>query len=367
MHIMVKEAFHYRKPSEFSNWRLLAAGLCILIVNLTGFFLNNYQINALASLGVFTFLNYQSTDGSRITKRLISVGVMIILAHFLGMVSHFISWTEPLLIALIAFSSRMIYRMLHFDKPGDIFIILVAAVGTTIKTPIAAIPANTLYVTFGVVVSIIIGYLTLRIEGAPRQVLLPTHSLRNRIFADPRMVIDAWFYAVTLFLASYLNSAWGLGAYSWVTVSCSAILQGNTLKHIINRNNQRIIGTCMGLVVAALVVNIPMANLVRIGLIVILYMTTEFFMPRNYAIGIFFVTIQVMFQISLTAPEIGYAILGARFLGIFIGSLLGVISASWQYRLHHFYAQSLVHERTYDKDLEASLDDEAHQQANLPN
>lgn len=351
---LVQELFrsivHYNRPND-SKMRLISAGICILVVNITGYLLNNYTINALGSLGVFTFLHYSPAEKNRIMKRLVFVGICIIISHFLGMISTLSIWLPPLMIGFIAFTSRLLFRLFKIDKPGDIFAILVAAVGSTNPIPLKEMPTMSLYVIFGVVLSIIMGYITLKVEGMPKQSLRFNPNIRSRIENDPRVMVDSFYYAGALFFASYINIALGMGSYSWVVVSCSAILQGNTLLQILSRNFQRIIGTIGGLLTAVLLLSIPMSALTKITIVVIFYMIVEYYMPRNYSIGIFFVTNMVLLQMTISAPHIWPELLKARLLGIVVGSVLGVLAAWLQYQFYHFYSQAVINERTYDEDL----------------
>ena len=192
------------------------------------------------------------------------------------------------------------------------------------------------------------GYLSLKVEGAPQQSLSFHFNLINRIRQEPRSIIDSLSYAITLFFASYINLAVGLDQKSWLIVSAAAILQGNTLLQMYGRHSQRIIGTIIGLFTATLLMLIPMSIELKIMLIVIIYVVVEYFMPRNYSIGIFFVTNMLMLQMTLTNPAIWPNLVHARFFGILIGSLIGAASAFIQYKLFDFYSQTLINERTYD-------------------
>ncbi len=143
-------------------------------------------------------------------------------------------------------------------------------------------------------------------------------------------MIDSFSYAVTLFFASYIN------------------LLGNTLLQIYGRHFQRIIGTTLGLVTATLLMLVPMSIEVKISLVVIIYVIVEYFMPRNYSIGIFFVTNMLMLQMTLTTPAIWPSLIHSRFYAILVGSLIGAASAFVQYKLFDFYSQTLINEKTYD-------------------
>ena len=93
---------------------------------------------------------------------------------------------------------------------------------------------------------------------------------------------------------------------------------------------------------------IPMSIELKIMLVVMIYVVVEYFMPRNYSMGIFFMTNMLMLQMTLTNPAIWPNLVHARFFGILIGSLIGAASAFIQYKLFDFYSQTLINERTYD-------------------
>lgn len=353
----MKELYgHIVKYNEANDnyLRLLGAGICILIVNVTGYLVGDYSINAQGSLGLFTFINYSTKDGSRIMKRLLFVGSLLIIGNILGMLASLSMFLPPIVVGFIAFLSRMLYRIFQIERPGDVFVIIAASAGTTQNVSLEEIPHQIVYIMFGIVTSLIIGYLLLKIENVPKQSYTIHSSIKDRIREDPRLIVDSFYYAATLFFASYITLALAFGAYSWMVVSCSAILQGNTLLQIVSRNFQRIIGTSCGLVTAAILLAIDLPILTKIFIIAICFMMAEYFIPHNYSIGIFFITNMLMIQMTLGSTANWPQLLGARFIGITVGSLLGVVSAFIQYRLYHFYSQSLIQKRIYDCNQELS-------------
>src|SRR5699024_10629034 len=150
-----------------------------------------------------------------------------------------------------------------------------------------------------------------------------TFHLKEAIRQDPRMVVDSFYYAGVLFFASYMNIVLDLSPYSWIIVSCSAILQGNTLEIILNRRFQRVFGTVAGLATAALIIIIPIPHILRIGALVILYGAERCFIPAAESLGIFFVTHMVLIQFPFQKPNHRFDYLSYRFEGIVIGTLSG--------------------------------------------
>ncbi len=65
-------------------------------------------------------------------------------------------------------------------------------------------------------------------------------------------------YAAILFLAAYLSQSLHLVNAYWMTFTCAAILQGENLHSVMQRNVQRILGTSLGLLLSAILLMIPL-------------------------------------------------------------------------------------------------------------
>ncbi len=348
MHSFIKQTLLLKPSPNDHLERVLVAGFCTLIVNLTGYLLGMPGINATSSLGLFTFLHFQSFEASRTIKRMVFVAMTLMVAYTVGLIIGQIPLIAPIAIGLVAFFARLIYRIYRIDKPGDIFVILVMAAAATRDIPLNQMPVQLLEFNYGIVVSLIMAYILVKYLHLPKQTFTFTFHLKEAIRQDPRMVVDSFYYAAVLFFASYMNIVLDLSPYSWIIVSCSAILQGNTLEIILNRSFQRVFGTIAGLATAALIIIIPIPHIVRIGAVVILYVLAEYFIPRNYSMGIFFVTNMVLIQLTFQNPNLGFDYLSYRFEGIVIGTLIGSLAAYLQYHLYKFYSQSMIQDRTYD-------------------
>lgn len=331
--------FNHPKDSKV---RLILAGICTLIINLIGYMTGIYEINKFGSLGIFTILHYNPTDNQRVMKRLIFTGCFIVIGFTAGMLASLNVWLVPVIISIIGFTSRLLYRIHSINKPGDIFVVLVTAIGTSVQVPFSEMIPLSLYIALGVLLSITMGYVALKIEGVEQQSIKVLTPLSVRIKQNPRAIIDSFFYAITLFFAGYINLALGLGNYAWIVVSCSAILQGNTLSHIINRHFQRIVGTSLGVLSAAFIISFPMNMLAKIILIAIFYVIVEYYIPRNYSIAVFFITNMTMLQGTLLSTNDWQSLLQVRLISIIIGSILGAISAMLQYRIYDYFSKDSI-------------------------
>ena len=165
------------------------------------------------------------------------------------------------------------------------------------------------------------------IEKEPLPISKTKKTLKSRIDEDPAVVIDSLLYSGILFFAVYLSMGLQLKNPYWLVVSCAAILQGDNLRAMAHRNIQRIFGTIIGLAIAAFLLNLPLSIFETLLMITVLFVTVEYFVKRNYAIAQFFTTPMSLMLSMLVKQQYLYSLIQFRFLGIVIGSLLGLLAA----------------------------------------
>ncbi|KAF1299202.1 hypothetical protein BAU15_00720 [Enterococcus sp. JM4C] len=337
--------FHETKDNPF---RLLGAGICMLTILLLGYALNDLSIGSFGSLGIFTFLYYQNIPIKQLATRLSLVGSCLLIGNFLGMLSTHLDWTAPILVGLVAFFGRLLFRLFKIAKPGVFFIVMVTGMGTSTKIPLENIPKMSLYFLIGLAISIIAACLVqLTEKTAP--VPVPKISLQERLYTDPAAIVDALFYGGILFFAVYLSQALQLVNPYWLVISCAAILQGDNLRAMMHRNIQRIFGTSIGILIAAFLLNLPLTTLQSIIIITLLYLTVEVFVRRNYAVANFFTTPMTLMLSTLARQQYIFTLIQYRFLGIVLGSLLGVLSAWIMVTGLTFYNRAFqLHETVHD-------------------
>lgn len=333
-----KELIHYHKPKD-SPFRLIGAGLCMICVLFTGYLSHQLAISSFGSLGIFTFLYYQRLPLKQLMLRLAVVGGFLTLAHFLGMLSTHIPWTAPIIVATVGFLGRFFFRLYEIAKPGPFFIVMVTAMGVSTKIPLAQIPLTSFYFLIGVLFALVIAFVLYFVERDPLPPLPATKTLKERLNADPAVVIDSILYSSILFFAVYLSIGLQLENPYWLVVSCAAILQGDNLRAMAHRNIQRIFGTVIGLAIAAFLLNLPLTVFETLLIITALFVTVEYFVKRNYALAQFFTTPMSLMLAMLVKQQYLYSLIQFRFLGIVIGSLLGLLSAWIMSTSLSFYSQ----------------------------
>ena len=321
-----KELIHYHKPKE-SPFRLIGAGLCMISVLFTGYLSHQLAISSFGSLGIFTFLYYQRLPLKQSMLRLSIIGSFLTIANFLGMLSTHAAWTAPIVVAVVGFLGRFFFRLYGIAKPGPFFIVMVTAMGVSTKIPLAKIPVMSGYFFIGVLFSLLFAFILYFLEKTPLPEIDPVKTLNSRINDDPAVVIDSLLYSGILFFAVYLSMGLQLKNPYWLVVSCAAILQGDNLRAMAHRNVQRIFGTIIGLAIAAFLLNLPLSIFENLLIITALFVTVEYFVKRNYAIAQFFSTPMSLMLSMLVKQQYLYTLIQFRFLGIVIGSLLGLLAA----------------------------------------
>lgn len=321
-----KELIHYNKPKE-SPVRLIGAGLCMISVLFTGYLSHQLAISSYGSLGIFTFLYYQRLPLKQLMLRLSIVGTFLTAANFLGMLSTHAVWTAPIVVATVGFLGRFFFRLYGIAKPGPFFIVMVTAMGVSTNVPLAKIPVMSSYFFIGVLFSLLGAFIMHFVEKDSFPANQVKKALKERINEDPAVVIDSLLYSGILFFAVYLSMGLQLKNPYWLVVSCASILQGDNLRAMAHRNIQRIFGTIIGLAIAAFLLNLPLSVFETLLMITALFVTVEYFVKRNYAIAQFFTTPMSLMLSMLVKQQYLYTLIQFRFLGIVIGSLLGLLAA----------------------------------------
>jgi len=137
----------------------------------------------------------------------------------------------------------------------------------------------------------------------------------------------------------------------WIPISCLAVMQGQTTKHIWLRASQRVLGTLLGLGITWLIAfGNPTPLFMVIG-ITILQIIVEYLVVRNYAIAVVFITILTIFLaeshgvLSQNTNQVFFA----RLVDITIGSTIGALGGwvLFQERMHYKAAIHLRRARVW--------------------
>ena len=323
---LFKTYFRFNKIQD-NPFRIMNLMLLIFIVLWLGYINHDFLISSFSSLGIFTFFYYQNIPMKYLLKRMFLIGCGLLVAFVLGILSTYVLWLEPFAVALVAFSSRFVLRLFHISKPGGLFFAMLSAMGTSMQLPIAQLPIVSLYFFMGVVFSLIAAVITKLLDSRPEQTIEKA-TLKERFHEEPLVIIDSVFYSAALFLSVYVSHGLNLHNPYWLTLSCASILLAENLDAMKHRQVQYLIGSMGGLCVSAFLSFVPFTQLQTIFLITFLYGIAQFLVARNYAVANIFLNPMALMLSTLIRGAYLMSLIEYRFLGIIIGSFIG-LGVAW--------------------------------------
>ncbi|WP_246450946.1 FUSC family protein [Streptococcus zalophi] len=338
------------KPMVDNPYRVVIIGFAIFIVLMVGYMRNDFLISNFASLGLFTLFYYQNLPMPYLLRNLSIIGGSLLLVFLLGFLSSYSPWFSPLVVGIIAFISRLLTRLFNVHKPGGIFFVMVAAMGTTITIPEKKLAEIILFFFLGIMISLVGAFIIKKTEIRV-EVAIPHNTFKERFFKDPLALVDAIFYSSALFMSVYLSHGLHLGNPYWVTLACASILLAENLEALKHRHLQYLAGTFVGLVGASLLLILPLSRVLLITLITVFYALAQYYVPRNYAVANIFITPMVLLLSVTNHSDLSLHLFQSRFIGVLLGSFIGFGTAWLMWlMLDHYLAVTKDNSKTSVKE-----------------
>jgi hypothetical protein len=328
----------FKFSSTNRQWHLpIVAGLTVGVPMILGWYLDSIDAGKLASLAGLSILYLQS---DKLAERMILLmtccfGIMV--SYTIGLFFSFSPVVAPVALGVLSFGVHYSLHKLQLTRPpGNFFFIMLAS--TAICTPFqpAGIPEKIGYVAMGTILTCGIGLIYSLLT------LKATEGAENKVYHKSAYtnIVESLIFG--LVMAASLAVAFSLNIENpyWIPISCLAVMQGSSSKHIWIRGTQRIIGTLIGLGITWLIVSANPTPLVMVISITLLQMIVEFFVVRNYAIAVVFITILTIFlsESGRQLTQHTNQIFVARMIDIIIGSTMGIIGGWILYHERvHFY------------------------------
>ncbi|GAA1240195.1 hypothetical protein GCM10009646_30170 [Streptomyces aureus] len=128
-------------------------------------------------------------------------------------------------------------------------------------------------------------------------------------------------------IAGGLAVAGGLEHSYWASISAAAVLHSVNLRTTAQRAVQRTLGTVVGLLLALGVLATDPEPVALACVIVLLEFLLEYFVPRNYGLGVVFLTPLALLMSDLAAPSPAGELVTDRVLGSVLGIVVGLVCA----------------------------------------
>lgn len=326
-------------------FRSIILTISILIILLIGYFSNNYSIPSISSIGLFTLFYYRNIPSRSLMKFLGTIGITLLLSFILGLLSTISPWFSPIVVGIVAFISRLLTRLYDIHKPGALFYVMVCAMGVNLSLPLSRLFEISCFFALGIFLSLIGGYTIKRLDRR-KEVSYLDKTLAEAFKQDAIALIDAIFYSIALFLTVYISHALELDKPYWVTIACASILLVENLEAMKQRHIQYLLGTSLGLILSLFLLQFNISGLSLILMISCLYGLSQYYVVRNYAIANIFINPMTILLSTLITKTDSMILVELRFIGIILGSFIG-LGTAWlmEKTLRHYITTLSKHNK----------------------
>ncbi|MCX2452292.1 FUSC family protein [Pedobacter sp. PLR] len=340
---MWKQLFKFNKTDR--AWHLpVVAGFCVAIPLLLGLLYNDIEAGKLASIGALVILYIQS---NRLVNRMMILMVCsfgFIFSFAIGVVFSFNPWLTPVILALYTFGVHYSLNRLELTiPPGNFFFVMIASIAISLRHNPTNIASSIGNFSIGVMIAFMIAFfysiLVLR-EGTnkPDVIVLQKNTYVN--------MTESIIFGIMVGLALLIAILLKLENPYWVPISCMAVMQGVTAKHIWIRAAQRVLGTFIGLGLTWFILQMQITTLGICISILLLQTIVEFLVVRNYGIAVIFISMLTIFLAEPNMNLIGQPdhLIAIRFFDILIGSIIGAAGGWMLYheQIHFFTKKQLL-------------------------
>ncbi|WP_307623861.1 FUSC family protein [Streptomyces sp. V3I7] len=138
------------------------------------------------------------------------------------------------------------------------------------------------------------------------------------------LVVPALRMTLGTGLAGGVAAFLSFGHGYWAALSAAAVLHSVNVRATVLRSIQRALGTAAGLLITIGVLAVHPAPVAVICLIVLFEFLMEYFVPRNYGLGVVFLTPLALLLSDVAAPEPTKTLVYDRMVGSILGIVIGV-------------------------------------------
>lgn len=322
------------EPHRGDHRVALRAAVSVAVPLLALWTLGRLDLSIYASFGAFAAL-YGRHDVFRDRIRMQASAGGVILASMLVGTALSVLAAPPavsiLVVAVIAAGVTLLAYTMRWHPPGPLFPVFAVGACATIPATAASFGDVLLVggpsVLFGLAITALIGVLTRSADDVSPITRQPVGPIAGEMAASVGVAILGAGFAGLLIMDSH---------WYWAAVGAVAAVSGPQLNARVIRGIQRLVGTLLGVLVAAGILAIDLPPLAVIALVVVLQGAAELFVGRNYGIAMVFITPLALLMVHLAAPTPVDMLLQDRaietVIGVAVGTIVAVASAALRRR-----------------------------------
>lgn len=309
---------------------VLSVGIPLLVLLLIG----RLDLSVYASFGAFAAL-YGRADAPRTRVRMqATAGAVLVAAMLVGTAVSALTLpalASVVVVAVIAALVTLFAYRAQWHPPGALFTVFAAgatasfpATGTTFLTVLLVGGAS---VAWSLLVTCVFVLVRRGSWARPRRARPPIGSV-------------AWEMTATVGTAALLAGVIGVllvgTHWYWAMVGAVAAVGGAHVTARLIRGVQRLVGTLLGVLIAAGLLALHLPPWLVIVVAVLLQAGAELFVGRNYGIAMLFITPLALLMVSLASPVAPEMLLRDRvietLIGVAVGTVVAIVSAGLRRR-----------------------------------
>lgn len=305
---------------------VLSVGIPLLVLLVLG----RLELSVYASFGAFAAL-YGRTDLPRLRVRMQAVaGSVLVSCMLVGTALSALATPAIASVAVVAVLAAVVtlfaYRA-QWHPPGALFAVFAA--GATASFPASGATFLTVLIVGG---ASVLWSLVVTVAF----VLARRGSWRLPARTRPPIGEVAWEMTATVGVAALLAGVIGallIGTHwYWAMVGAVAAVGGAHVTARLIRGVQRLVGTLLGVLIAAGLLALDLPPWVVLLVAVALQAGAELFVGRNYGIAMLFITPLALLMVSLASPVAPEMLLRDRVIetviGVAVGTIVAIVSAA---------------------------------------
>ncbi|MFD2248077.1 FUSC family protein [Pontibacter ruber] len=326
----LKALFELKKSERLWHIPVLAS-LCVGLPLLAGYFANHLNYGILACTGGLVILYLPTTTLAQHMITLIACSFGFMVSYAIGISFAFNPYVSSVVLSLFAVGVHWVARYFDMKPPGSFFFIMIASIASASPFNLESIPTRIGLIGMGTMLACVLAFfyslLIIKKHPPKTELIVVRKSAYSNLVES---AIIGTFMGASLLMGHLLQ----LENPYWVPISCLAVMQGVSVRHVWQRSVQRIVGTFIGLSLAWLLLLLDLSALDVVISILVLQFIIEILIVRHYGLAVIFITPMTIFLAeagsAMTAnPNI---LIYARFLDITLGSLIGAVGGWF---LHH--------------------------------
>ncbi|MGM8885077.1 FUSC family protein [Psychrobacter sp. 1U2] len=308
-------------------WHMpIIAAIAISFPVFVGAYFDALSAGIKASLGAMIILNLPFIGS--LPQRLVTVmawGFAMSLCFALGLIAQQLPFIKIPVFALVAFAIVVFGRYYHQPPPAGLFVMMSTAIALFIPVPLTQIIAATGLVMLGSGFALIMALLySLWLLATRERTDLPAQSYQPETISESIMV--AGFVSLSLSLALVLAMPYPY----WAAVSCFIIIQGIHLRTMWIKQFHRLLGTLIGMGVAAWMLSWHLTLWQVAAAIFVLMLCIESLVDRHYGLAVIFITPLTVFIAEYgsglpPSQQLYQEVIQARMLDTALGCLIGLV------------------------------------------